>query len=282
MSAVNDVNYEGESYSKFRPSYSEEIYSLIYAFHDEKKGGYDLAIDSGTGTGQAAIELCKKFKRVHGIDSLEEQIKNATKKDNIEYHVGPGEDLSRFQDNSVDMITIGTAFHWFDHAKFFKEAERVLKHKTGTLAVFGYYYPVISKVDANDKPGELAKANELLKDLLAKFDQYTNPNIKYVRSMYCNIKFPFEEQTWYITPKSEDIMNVSQPIDKSLMEASMDLETYRNYMKTASAYSNYMEAHPNDDPVDKLVKDIKHTLKITDQDIVHLEWPTCLVLARNN
>ncbi|KAI8642352.1 S-adenosyl-L-methionine-dependent methyltransferase [Parasitella parasitica] len=281
MSAVN-VKYEGGSYSKFRPSYSDEIYSRIYAFHDEKHGKYDLLVDVGTGTGQAAIELCKKFKSVHGIDSLEEQIKNATKRDNIEYHVGPGEDLSRFEDNSVDMITVGTAFHWFDHAKFFKEAKRALKQGTGTLAVFGYYYPVISKVGANGKADGLAKVNELVKDLLVKFDQYTNPNIKYVKSMYRNIDFPFKEQTWYITPKSEDITNISESVAKSLMEASMDMETYRNYMKTASAYANYMEAHPNDDPVEKLTNDIKHALNITDQDIVHLEWPTSLVLARND
>ena len=69
-----------------------------------------LVIDSGTGTGQAAIELCKKFKSVYGIDTLPEQINNATPRDNITYQVGPGEDLSQFQDHSVDMITVALPF----------------------------------------------------------------------------------------------------------------------------------------------------------------------------
>jgi len=72
-----DVSYEGGAYSKFRPSYSDEIYSLIYKFHDQNNGEYNIVVDVGTGTGQAAIELCKKFKRVYGIDTLTEQIENA-------------------------------------------------------------------------------------------------------------------------------------------------------------------------------------------------------------
>jgi len=263
MSASN-VSYKGGAYSKFRPSYSDEIYSLIYKYHDQCNGEYDLVIDSGTGTGQAAIELCKKFKSVVGIDNLPEQINNATPRDNITYQVGPGE----------DMITVGTAFHWFDHDKFFKEAKRVLKHKTGTLAIFGYFYPVIS-----NEP----KANELVKESLDKLEKYTNPNVRFVRNMYRDITFPFKEQAWYITPKSEDTTNISKPTAGSLMEASMTIENYRHYMKTASAYFNYMEDHPNDDPVDKLVEDIMKALNITNKEhVINLEWPTALVLARND
>lgn len=270
-----DVSYEGGSYSKFRPSYSDEIYSLIYKFHDQNNGEYNIVVDVGTGTGQAAVELCKKFKRVYGIDTLTEQIENATPRDNIEYQVGPGEDLSQFHDNSVDMITVGTAFHWFDHDKFFKEAKRVLKHKTGTLAVFGYYFPVIS-----NEP----KANELVKNLIEKLEQYSNSNIRFIKSMYRDIAFPFNEQTWYITPKSEDITNISQPTAGSLMKASMTMENYNHYMKTASAYYNYIKDHPKeDDPIDTLVKDIMQALNITDyQCVIDLEWPTSLVLARND
>lgn len=273
MSASN-VSYKGGAYSQFRPSYSDEIYSLIYKFHDQNNGDYNLVIDSGTGTGQAAIELCKKFKSVYGIDTLAEQINNAVPRDNITYQVGAGEDLSQFGDHSVDMITVGTAFHWFDHDKFFKEAKRVLKHNTGTLAVFGYFFPVIS-----NEP----KANELVKKLVDKFEKYTNPNVRFVQNMYRDIVFPFKEQAWYITPKSEDTTNISLPTTGSLMEASMTMENYRHYMKTASAYFNYMEGHPNDDPVDKLVEDIMKTLNITDnQHVINLEWPTALVLARND
>ncbi|KAI9486329.1 MAG: S-adenosyl-L-methionine-dependent methyltransferase [Benjaminiella poitrasii] len=270
------VSYTGSAYSKFRPTYSDEIYSLIYDFHERHANDYNLAVDVGTGTGQVAIELSKKFKQVYGIDNLEEQINNATAQDNITYQVGSGEDLSHFKDNSVDMITVGTAFHWFSHNQFFEEAKRVLKRNTGTLAIFGYFYPIIK--------GE-PKANELIKALhTGPFNTYSNDNVRFIRNMYRDIVFPFNEQAWYITPKSEDTTNISQPTQDSLMKASMSLDAFKHYMKTSSAYYNYMEENPDkEDPVDKLVKDVMSTMGIQDyQHVIELEWPTVLVLAKND
>ncbi|KAI7904036.1 S-adenosyl-L-methionine-dependent methyltransferase [Cokeromyces recurvatus] len=273
---ANKVTYSGSTYSKFRPSYSDEIYSLIYKFHEEHNNEYDTVIDVGTGTGQVAVELSKKFKQVYGIDALSEQIKNATPRENITYQVGPAEDLSQFENSSVDMITVGTAFHWFDHSQFFKEAKRVLKRETGTLAIFGYFYPVIK-----DEP----KANELIKALhTGPFDKYSNQNIRFIRNMYRDIVFPFTEQVWYITPKTEDTTNISHAIQGSLMKASMSLEHFRHYMKTSSAYFNYIKENPDkEDPIDKLMNDILSTTDIKDlEQVVKLEWPTVLVLAKND
>ncbi|CAO3611731.1 unnamed protein product [Mucor hiemalis] len=276
MSKLN-VNYAGNEYSKFRPSYSPEIYSLIYQFHAQNGGEYDLALDVGCGTGQAAIEIAQKFTQVYGIDTLPEQINNATARDNIVYQVGPGEDLSKFNDHSVDLITVGTAFHWFDHAKFFDEAKRVLK-PNGTLAVFGYFYPVIKNE---------TKANDTVKAVThGLFDKYANTNVRFMQNMYRDIKFPFEIQKWYITPKSEDITNISEPTEGPLMEASMTIENFGPYIKTSSAYFNYIDDVENKgkgDPVDNMIPQLMKDLNVTDpKQTIQLEWPTALIVAKND
>lgn len=276
MSKLN-VNYAGNEYSKFRPSYSREIYSLIYQFHSQNGGEYIYALDVGCGTGQVTVEIAKKFTQVYGFDTLAEQINHATARDNIVYHVGPGEDLSKFSDHCLDLITVGTAFHWFDHAKFFDEAKRVLK-PNGTLAVFGYYFPVIKNE---------TKANDTVKSVTyGIFDKYANTNVRFMQNMYRDIKFPFELQKWYITPKSEDVTNISEPTQGSLMEATMTIERFGHYIKTASAYLNYMDDEKNKgkgDPVDLMIPQLMKDLGVTDLNhFIQLEWPTALIIAKND
>lgn len=278
MSSNKNVNYTGGSYSKFRPSYSDEIYSLIYQSHASHQGAFQLAVDVGCGTGQVTTEIAKKFDQVYGIDPLEDQIKNASPKDNIIYQVGSAEDLSQFKDHSVDMVTVGTAFHWFQHEAFLKEAKRVLKKGTGTLAIIGYFYQLVK-----DQP----KANQVLLEFRAeKYDKYANTNYRYIENLYRDIKIPFEHQKWYITPKSQDTTNISGSTQIPLMEASMTVDNFCQLMKTASAYSNYINDEKNQgklDPVDEMMPNLMKALNVTDKShLIDVEWPTVLILAQND
>ena len=70
-----------------------------------------------------------------------------------------------FEDDSVDLITVCDAVHWFDITKFFDEAQRILA-PGGVLAILAshpYVLPpeevhsdelndVITKVRGHDKP----------------------------------------------------------------------------------------------------------------------------------
>ncbi|KAG2208239.1 hypothetical protein INT47_006094 [Mucor saturninus] len=271
------ISYAGDSYHKFRPSYSQEIYSLIYQFHSQTGGEYTLAIDAGCGTGQSTAALSKQFTKVYGIDTLKDQLDCAITKDNITYKLGPAEDLSDFKDGTVDMVSVATAFHWFQQDIFFSQVKRVLK-PNGTLAVFSYYYPVIK-----DAP----EANGVIQDLTeGDFDKYANSNIHYIKNMYREIQFPFDTQKWYISPETADTTHISETINAPLMEASMTIDRFADYMKTSSAYFNYLDDPENagkEDPVDKMISKLMKFLDVTDTGyITHLEWPTVLVLAKNN
>lgn len=270
------VNYDGDAYHKFRPTYSQEIYSLIYQFHSQTGGEYKQAIDAGCGTGQSTAVLANHFIKVCGIDTLKDQVDSAIRKDNITYQVGPAEDLSNFKDRSIDMVSVATAFHWFNKDIFFDQVKRVLK-PNGTLAIFAYYYPVIT---------ENSEANKVLQDLTeGQFKNYANSNIHYIKNMYRDIQFPFNTQKWYISPKTADTTHISDPLNTSLMEASMTIDRFSDYMKTCSAYYNWLDDPKNagkEDPVDKMISNLKKVLGVTDPGhIIHVVWPTVLVLAKD-
>ena len=46
-------------YARYRPQYPQNLFAYLYA----QINCFDLAWDCGTGNGQAAIELAKKFKK---------------------------------------------------------------------------------------------------------------------------------------------------------------------------------------------------------------------------
>lgn len=95
-----------------------------------------MAWDCATGNGQAAIALCKYFKNVIASDASKSQIDNRFHRDNITYQVFSVEKAS-IPDNSVDMITVAQAIHWFDFERFYKEVTRVSK-RNGILAIWSY------------------------------------------------------------------------------------------------------------------------------------------------
>jgi hypothetical protein len=64
------------------------------------------------------------------------------------------------------------------------------------------------------------------------------------------------------------------------MEQDMTLETFRSYIKTWSAYANYMKDH-TEDPVDKMVEDMAVLMKTNtpEESKVTVEWPAVLILT---
>jgi hypothetical protein len=98
--------------------------------------GRQLAWDCATGNGQAAVALAALFERVIATDASERQIENAEAHARVEYRIAPAED-SGIESNSVDLITVAQALHWFELGRFDTEARRVLKSR-GVVAAWAY------------------------------------------------------------------------------------------------------------------------------------------------
>lgn len=166
-----------EQYAQYRPSYPEELFDYLASISPTNQ----LAWDCATGNGQVAVELSKHFSYVIGTDASEEQIYHAMDYPRVEYKKERAENAS-FKDQSVDLITVAQALHWFDFDAFFSEVSRVTKNK-GILAVLSYRKMRINaEIDA--------VVETLYQDIL---DAYWSPERKHVENAYSAIQFPFKE-----------------------------------------------------------------------------------------
>lgn len=128
---------QADIYAAARPSYPEDIFDWIELQIPESGRVWDV----GTGSGQAARSLAKRFTHVHATDIDAAQIAQAVKlqkqNSNIHYVTAPS-DASGLPDNCVDAVTVATALHWFDLPKFWKEAARVAR-KDAVFCAWTYH-----------------------------------------------------------------------------------------------------------------------------------------------
>jgi ubiquinone/menaquinone biosynthesis C-methylase UbiE len=164
-------------YATFRPSYPEAWYQFLF----QHVQSFETAWDCGTGNGQVAKILAPKFQRVYATDISAQQLENAHKADNIFYSVASAE-RSELAANSINLITVAQAFHWFDAAQFYKEVQRVAK-PGAIVTMWGYNVLKISpEIDA------------IMNDFyLNTTGPYWDERRKLIDQEYQSISFPFEE-----------------------------------------------------------------------------------------
>ena len=227
MSTFKDhFSSQSSDYSKYRPDYPQELYDFILSEVKEKQTAWDC----GTGNGQAAVVLSQYFEKIYATDPSAEQIKNAIQKSNIEYSVASAEN-SNLPANSVNLITVAQALHWFDFTKFFAEVKRVAKPDT-LLSVWSY---------------ELCKVDEETDKIFMRFyrnilEDYWAPERKHVENAYSDIPFPFKEvkeQIFY-------------------MKKQWNLQDFMGYLSTWSAVQKYIKINGTN-PLELVASDFEKT-----------------------
>ena len=203
-------NFSGhsDSYSKFRPGYRSELISYLVSLTKRQQ----CAWDCGTGNGQLAVKLAAYFDEVYATDLSENQLRNATPKNNIQYRTEQAEKTS-FDASQFDLITVAQAIHWFDFDAFYAEVRRTLR-EDGVLAVVGY--ALLQVDESTDKV-----IQKLYSDIVGP---YWDPERKYIEDLYKTIPFPFHEEK---TPVFHD-------------EYQWTLEQLMGYLETWSAVKHYM------------------------------------------
>ena len=121
-----------ESYARWRPRYPEELFTWLASVID----GRELAWDVGTGSGQVAGSLAMIVDRVVATDASADQLARAPQVDGVEYRQEPAHQVS-LPDGSVDLVTAGSAAHWFELDSFYREVRRVGK-EGALIALFSY------------------------------------------------------------------------------------------------------------------------------------------------
>lgn len=178
MKEIKDLfSKQASTYANYRPIYPDALYNFLFTIIEH----HDKAWDCGTGNGQVALRLSEHFGQVYATDISRQQIENATAKDNIIYEVIRAEQTN-FADNSFDLVTVGTALHWFDFDNFYKEVKRVAKD--GACLAAWVYAPFKATPDVD------AILHDFYYDTI--YD-YWDAERKYVDEQYQTIPFPFEE-----------------------------------------------------------------------------------------
>ncbi len=143
MSFKDHFSGHAADYARYRPVYPPALFAWLAAQCPHRA----LALDCGTGNGQAATVLAPHFERVLATDASAEQVANARGPDNVAFRVAPAEaDVA--EPGSAALVTVAQALHWLDLEAFYAAAARALSPR-GVLAVWTYELMTVSRdVDA--------------------------------------------------------------------------------------------------------------------------------------
>jgi ubiquinone/menaquinone biosynthesis C-methylase UbiE len=234
-SAKDLFSAQSKQYASSRPTYPRALFEFIVGLVDEK----NLAWDCATGNGQAALVLTDYFKQVIASDISARQLEIARQESNIKYQIFRAEDTP-LKDNSIDLITIAQALHWFDLDKFYSEARRVLRERKhgktgeggGIIAAWAYGLHTIS-------PGVDKVTHQLYEDILG--DKYWPPERKYVEDRYETIPFPFDQI----------------PAPEFQIQLSWNLSELVNYYRSWSSVQKFIEKNKYD-PVSEVSSSLEY------------------------
>lgn len=130
-----------------RPDTPAEVFGRAAVAYEQGRPGYPLAavewavgptpcsvVDVGAGTGKLTTALVAFGADVLAVEPSEPLRQQFTARlPYVRIHPGTAEDLS-LPDNSVDIVAVGHAYHWFDAPVAQQEFARVL-HPGGRLAL---------------------------------------------------------------------------------------------------------------------------------------------------
>lgn len=128
-----DAKSAARLYARGRPYHQDVVIERIRE-RLNLDGKLDRALDVACGTGLSCVALKATAKEVFGVDISIEMLEQAVRDERIDYAVCLAERLA-VNDAAVDLVTVSSAFHWFDRDPFLAETKRVLK-RSGWLVVY--------------------------------------------------------------------------------------------------------------------------------------------------
>jgi SAM-dependent methyltransferase len=208
------------AYAHHRPTYPAPLFAWLAGVAPARQRAWDCA----TGTGQAAIGLATHFAAVVATDASGGQLAAARRHPRVQYRLAAAES-SALEADSIDLITVAQALHWFDRPRFFREVGRVLR-PGGVLAVWSYGIPQL------EGEGPDALLQHFYADIVGP---YWPPEKALVENGYSDLVLPFE--------------SLEPP--PFAMEATWTLERLLGYCSSWSASARYRAALGHD-PIEGL------------------------------
>ena len=138
---MNQTLKGAETYEKTSGLLQQRYFDVLISSANVKKGWNILDLGCGTGNGTLKLaNIVGPKGKVIGIDPIAHRIEVAKDKnsaDNIEYHVGFGQNAVEFGKDTFDLVISGSVLHWNEQ----KEKEKIFKSvleslKSGGIFVF--------------------------------------------------------------------------------------------------------------------------------------------------
>jgi SAM-dependent methyltransferase len=137
MDTVERFSSRVQDYIKYRPGYPRQIVDLLEARCGLNK--QSVIADIGSGTGKLSEIFLENGNPVFGVEpnramrsAAEELLTGCKQFKSID---GSAESTG-ISDHSVDFVTAGQAFHWFDQAKTKPEFARILKPRGWVVIIW--------------------------------------------------------------------------------------------------------------------------------------------------
>lgn len=247
MGFKDHFSKQAADYATFRPSYPQELFDHLGSIAPSRR----LAWDCATGNGQAAVGLASVFDHVIATDASEKQIANAQSHETIQYRVAPAEN-SGIESETIDVIMVAQALHWFDLDRFYAEARRVLK-PDGVLAASAYNLLRI-------EPALDAIVNWYYYEVVGPFW----PPERELVEQFADLPFPFHEIN---TPKFE-------------MTAYWNLDHLLGYLRTWSSTQRFIAAK-GADPLQEISDELRGAWGTAGRTR-NVSWPLTLRVGVNH
>lgn len=136
---MNETKFDGlgKIYSQYRPTYPNQFISYIYLNADIRN--QSIIADIGSGTGILTKQLLEQGNDVFAVEPNADMRNIA--ENNLEnfknfYSIEGTAENTTLKSQSIDVITVAQAFHWFDREKFKNECKRILKPNGKVILVW--------------------------------------------------------------------------------------------------------------------------------------------------
>ena len=232
-------------YQRYRPAYPPSLFSQLAALTPV----HELAWDCAAGSGQAVPGLQNHFSSVVASDASLAQIQTC-RVPGVHRFCSLAEAVP-LGDNSVDLITVAQAAHWFDLERFYTEARRVLR-PGGVLAIWTYKLlqstpeveEVVFRLHGETLGGDWPAQRQL------------------VENGYRDLPFPFKELT----------------LSPEYMSAQWGLQSLMGYLATWSAVGRYRK-RTGMDPLHGVGEELERCWP-RGQAKIQITWPVAMRVGR--
>ncbi|MDM8150053.1 class I SAM-dependent methyltransferase [Priestia megaterium] len=137
MKSTDKFTDKAEVYAKYRPSYPYEY--IEYLITEAGLNQDCIIADIGSGTGILSRQLIEKGFPVIGVepnDDMRSVAEQSLKLDSRFISIKATAENTTIKDDSLDLVTVAQAFHWFDKEKFKLECQRILKQDAKVALVW--------------------------------------------------------------------------------------------------------------------------------------------------